>query len=372
MSLLGQSAPQNSSKTTTSGPQTSDRPNLGLLAPMATLRDFHGKRASSWDRTGRNRNWVVVGKRDRHVLLEETGAGCIKHFYWAYIQDKDEPRMNIFRGLVLRMYWDGGDVPSVEVPLGDFFGVTNGIVRPIRSLAFVTNPGIARSDGSESQTSWGFNCYLPMPFARGARVEIANQGSSGAAIWYHIDYELYDDASALPAGAGRLHACWHRENPTIAIPAPKLKDPQEPGREPANLTGKDNYVILDAKSDGQFVGYFLTVVNLTKKWWGEGDDMIFIDGEPFPPSYHGTGTEEIFGGGASPSQEYTGPYTGFHCVENRMKHPWAGANGMYRFCVTDPIRFRKSIRVTLEHGHANNFANDYSSVAFWYQRDSGD
>jgi hypothetical protein len=126
-------------------------------------------------------------------------------------------------------------------------------------------------------------------------------------------------------------------------------------------------VILDTQGDGQFVGYFMTVVNLRKEWWGEGDDMIFIDGEPFPPTYHGTGTEEIFGGGACPSKEYTGPYTGFHCIENRDQSPWFGVNGMYRFYVSDPIRFRKSIRVTIEHGHANNLANDYSTLAFWYQ-----
>ena len=87
-----------------------------------------------------------------------------------------------------------------------------------------------------------------------------------------------------------------------------------------------------------------------REWWGEGDDMVFIDGENFPPSIHGTGIEEIFGGGAGPVTEYSGPYTGFHCIENRACHDYWGTNGMYRFYITDPIRFRKSIRVTLEHG----------------------
>lgn len=92
--------------------------------------------------------------------------------------------------------------------------------------------------------------------------------------------------------------------------------------------------------------------------------MIFIDGEEWPPSIHGTGTEEIFGGGACPNREYAGPYTGFHLISNP---DWSGKNGMYRFFVTDPIRFQKSIRVTIEHGHNNDLANDYSSVAYWYQ-----
>ena len=95
--------------------------------------------------------------------------------------------------------------------------------------------------------------------------------------------------------------------------------------------------------------------------------MVFIDGEGFPPSIHGTGSEEIFGGGASPDIEYCGPYTGFHCVENRAGYRWWGTNGMYRFYLADPLRFRKSIRVTIEHGHGNDKANDYVSCAFWYQ-----
>ena len=124
----------------------------------------------------------------------------------------------------------------------------------------------------------------------------------------------------------------------------------------------------------------MTVVNFAADpwtWWGEGDDMIFIDGEDFPPSFHGTGSEEIFGGGACPAVEYTGPYTGFHMVENWIdesdlsegadQKQWLGTNGLYRFHVNDPIRFKESIRVTIEHGHSNNKTNDYSSVAFWYQ-----
>jgi hypothetical protein len=363
--LFGQTPSQNSGAATIA-PQAVAQCNLGPFAPMVVLRDFHSKRASSWDRTGGDWDWLPMGKKSRSTLLTETGAGCIKHIYWTYIQDNDKIRASVFRDLVLRMYWDGAQVPSVEVPLGDFFGVTNGVVRPIRSLAFVTNNG----DDGNHQTSWGFNCYLPMPFAKGARIEIENTGNNDVwGIWYHIDYELYDDVAAIPANAGRLHACWRRVNPTVAIPASKTKDGKKFEHESPNLTGRDNYVILDTEGDGQFVGYFLTVVNLVKEWWGEGDDMIFIDGEPFPPSHHGTGTEEVSGGGAGPSREYTGPYTGFHYVENRGKNVYCGANGMYRFCINDPIRFRKSIRVTIEHGHANNLANDYSSVAFWYQRE---
>jgi len=290
--------------------------------------------------------------------MEEKGPGCIKHFYWTYIESPEARRLNVFRGAVLRVFWDGADKPSIEVPLGDFFGVSNGQMRSIKSLAFTTNLGFF----NDNQSSWGFNCYLPMPFGEGARIELENQGSEEVRVWYHIDYELYDGPGGPAENVGRLHAIWNRENPTEKfVPSTdKEKEKKE--------AWADNYEILDVNGDGQFVGYFLTVVNAHREWWGEGDDMVFIDGESYPPSIHGTGTEEIFGGGACPPEEYSGPYTGFHCVENRSSYQWWGTNGMYRFYLTDPLRFKKSIRVTLEHGHANNFTNDYSSVAFWYQK----
>jgi hypothetical protein len=132
----------------------------------------------------------------------------------------------------------------------------------------------------------------------------------------------------------------------------------------ANLDGEENYVILEATGKGNVAGYFLNIDNVAHTWYGEGDDMIFIDGEKWPPSFHGTGSEEIFGGGACPNIPYTGPYTGYLRVENP---DYYGETSSYRFYVADPIRFSKSIRMTIEHGHANNFANHYSSTVFWYQ-----
>ena len=331
---------------------------LGLFSDVCLLRSYQSRRSSSWDRTGGNTDSIVIAPGDRYCLLEESSAGCVKHFYWTYIEEEETRRLHLFRGNVLRAYWDGHDVPSIEVPLGDFFGVSNGQVRRINSLAFTTNPGGDRT----GRASWGFNCYLPMPFSRGAHIEIENRSESDTRLWFHIDYETYEEASAIAQAAGRLHAHWNREDPTRAVA------PSEGCDEMKNLSGAENYRILEVQGSGQLAGYFLTVVNRERDWWGEGDDMIFVDGEPFPPSIHGTGTEEVFGGGACPTQEYSGPYTGFHCIENRGGHNWWGTNGMYRFYVADPVRFHRSIDVTLEHGHGNDRANDYCSVAFWYHQ----
>ncbi len=338
----------------------------GLFAQASLIHDFQSKRASSWNQTGKNQDRLVLPAGETKVILEEEGAGCIKHIYWTYILKDKDRRDNLMRGFVFRAFWDGSEIPSIEVPIGDFFGVSNGLIRPLNSLAFTTNVG---SEGD--QTTWGFNCYLPMPFSEGARIELENQSDLKLPIWYHIDYELYDDDSVIPDNLGRLHALWNRENPTVGVPFEKSEDQlnMRNRAQLVNLTGDENYVILEAIGNGLFVGYFLTVFNYQEDpwtWWGEGDDMIFIDGEGFPPSFHGTGSEEIFGGGACPAVEFTGLYTGFHCVENWNGKNWLGTNGTYRFHVQDPVRFREAIRVTIEHGHGNNKSNDYCSVAFWY------
>jgi len=217
------------------------------------------------------------------------------------------------------------------------------------------NPGFGASHGLSN--------YFPMPFATGARITIEHRGERHLggllpAFWYHVDYETYDEPP--PDEALRFHAQFRQEKPTTAI-GDQANVQLHAG---TNLDGAENYVALEATGRGQMAGLLLQINNVAGGWYGEGDDMVFIDGEAWPPSIHGTGTEEIFGGGACPSTEYAGPYHGFHLIESP---DYAGLVGMYRWFVHDPIRFTSSIRWTVEHGHANNFANEYASLAFWYQ-----
>jgi hypothetical protein len=215
--------------------------------------------------------------------------------------------------------------------------------------------------------SWGANLYLPMPFGTAARIEISYdpipEHETGVVhFWYHIDYELH----AQPPGddVGRFHAQWRRENPTTPSDG---SEPNNPRWNGTNIQGLGNYVALEALGVGQLVGIHLQVDNLGGGWYGEGDDMIWVDADPrsdWPPAYHGTGSEEIFGGGAGPNFAYHGPYTGFHLVENP---DYSGKNAMYRWYLADPIRFARSLTWTIEHGHDNNYGNDYTSVAYWYQ-----
>ncbi len=330
---------------------------LDSYSIMYKLIDKSSHRISSWDKRGKNYDWIQVKSKETKILAEIEGPGIIKHIYFTsvLIDPLD------FRRAIIRIYWDHEAHPSVEVPLGDFFGVSNCRLRLLNSLMITINRGILGS--------YGLNNYFSMPFSRHAKIEIENQGPSLlggyiSAFWYHIDYEQLNDP--LPQDMGYFHAFWNREKLTEIsedVPSDKKNVRQWSGR---NKTGKDNYMILETEGDGQLAGLLLNIDNIAGGWYGEGDDMIFIDDDTWPPSIHGTGTEEIFGGGASPALEFAGLYTGFHLVEN---FNYSGNNGMYRWYVHDPIRFKKKIRWTIEHGHANNFENDYSSVAFWYQKE---
>jgi hypothetical protein len=333
-------------------------PNL-FQPDITRLTSGRTKRASSWDRTGGNADWVSIAPGENRVLAEIKGPGLITHFYFTMIN----PDILDFRESVLRMFWDGEETPSVEAPLGDFFCVGNCMPRRFASLMMAVNLGAGPRRNS------GFNCYFPMPFAESARIELENEscrslGGPHGAFWYHIEYEEHD----LPPqdDVGRFHAQWRRENLTKSSASDKTNVSLWDG---VNLDGAHNYVILEAEGQGHLAGILLNIDNVAGGWYGEGDDMIFIDGDAWPPSLHGTGSEEIFGGGACPDAEYAGPYTGFHLVENRNGKKFLGKNSMYRWYLHDPIRFQESIRMTIEHGHANNFENDYSSVAYWYQRE---
>ncbi|HMS55063.1 MAG TPA: DUF2961 domain-containing protein, partial [Fimbriimonadaceae bacterium] len=132
----------------------------------------------------------------------------------------------------------------------------------------------------------------------------------------------------------------------------------------------DNYLLLEAIGSGVYVGCNLNIDVFEQQgndWYGEGDDMIVIDGEPWPPRLHGTGTEDYFSMAFCPKQEYCAPYHGLTLYSGTDEWPWGGKNSMYRYHIEDPIRFEKSIRVSIEHGHANKLFNDYSSTAYWYQ-----
>lgn len=344
----------------------------GTLANLARLRNYRSRRLSSWDRTGGNRDFVQVPAGACLALGEIAGAGVVRHVWMTMASLSPEPHG--LRRMVLRMFWDGETSASVEVPMGDFFGIGFGVRRNFVSLPLQMSP----------QDGRGFNCWFPMPFASGARFEIENQGNADRIVYFYIDYEEHRQADPELA---RFHAWWNRKNPTAGTARARgytRKDygldeqrPVGPGFAGApwlepNLDGADNYVILDVEGRGHYVGCNLNIDVFQRQvndWYGEGDDMIFVDGEPWPPRLHGTGTEDYFNAAFCPKQEYHAPYHGITVYSGNEAWPWGGKNSMYRFHIEDPIRFERSLRVTIESGHNNALANDYSSTAYWYQCD---
>jgi Protein of unknown function (DUF2961) len=330
------------------------------LRDLPRLRDGARRRASSWDRTGGNEDWIVVGPGETAELLAVDGAGSINHIWIGIPEVKgyrgaqpEDGHADLLNRLVLEMLWDGEDSPSVLVPLGAFFGATHVEPTEFASAPIQVGPRDARS----------FTSFFHMPFAGSASVGLTNQSKVPIRVWYYVDYDRFD---RLEPEIARFHATWNRR----AFDG----EPEEGTTNEeylfggVNLTGEDNFVLLSAEGRGHYVGCFLSVHNLrhTHKWnwYGEGDDMIFIDGADWPPALHGTGLEDYFDTTWCPQEEHATPY---HGLIRGGGENWSGVSTYYRFHIEDPVPFRESIKVSIEHGHANKRPDELTSVAFWYQ-----
>jgi hypothetical protein len=304
--------------------QTFSAGSQDLLQNLGKEQDYTSKRVSSFDRTGGNNDRISIQPNETAVLAEIQGPAAIHHI-WVTISAE----AFYGRKIILRMYWDGEESPSVSVPIGDFFGVGHGLNRNISSLPI--------SCSSEGRAR---NCYWYMPFRHSARITATNEGTSPVgAFYYYIDYrELPPLAENIPT----FHAQYHQEMPC------------RPGT---------NYLILDASGRGHYVGCNLSILQTAMGWWGEGDDMIYVDGESFP-SLYGTGSEDYFSD-AWGMREDENLFYG--CPLQEPDFQKGSKSTVYRFHIPDPIPFKKSIKVTIEHGHDNDRSDFYSSVAFWYQ-----
>ncbi|MBN2713167.1 MAG: DUF2961 domain-containing protein [Planctomycetes bacterium] len=289
------------------------------------------------------------------TLADIEGPGCIQQIWMT--------PTGSYRSTILRIYYDGQKNPSVECPIGDFFAsaYTNfNTFAPISSLAICVNPGNA------------FNCYWPMPFRKRIRITMENVNpTEDMRIFYQINYALND----VPDDAAYFHAQFRRANP---------------------LKFGDVYTILDgAKGRGQYVGTYMAWQMNNNGWWGEGEIKFYMDGDTDPalsdgkeiagstgfPTICGTGTEDYFCGSYNfenkatrQYQEFTTPYAGVpHIVRPDGTY---GANlrfSMYRWHITDPIRFEEDLKVTIQAlgwrsgGRYLPLQDDIASVAFWYQ-----
>lgn len=282
---------------------------------------------------------VVIKAGTTFTLGSIDGPGSIQHIWMT-------PTGN-WRNSILRIYWDDEAEPSVEAPVGDFFGMGWGQYAHLNSLAVTVNPGSA------------FNSYWQMPFRKKARITMENIDDQDMRLYYQIDYTLTE----VPSDAAYFHAQFRRVNP---------------------LPFKSVYTILDGiRGTGQYVGTYMAWGVNSRGWWGEGEIKFFMDGDTDFATIVGTGTEDYFCGSynfenraTKQYQEFTTAYAGLHQVI-RPDGVYASQQrfGMYRWHIVDPIRFKKDLKVTIQalgwkansSGEYLPLQDDIASVAFWYQ-----
>jgi hypothetical protein len=332
-----------------------------MLQELARIKNSKTGRFSSWDTSGRNGDFWRIEPGNTRVLADIHGPGQITHI-WMTQPDH-------YRECLIRITWDNAKQPSILCPLGDFFGLGHGLVNSYQSLLFSASTKFAY----QFNKGCALNSYVPMPFRERAIVELVNESQESHLQYFYIDYETLED---VPPEVGYFHAEFRRVNPFGGW-APEIASNNGgahlndiPNKE--RMSWENNYVILEAKGRGHYIGCNLSVTNFRGDWWGEGDDMIWVDGYKWPPDLHGTGSEDYLNQ-AWGMQQNAFLRNGSSIFEGGLTHgtsnpPWSeGAyQTSYVFHIENPVRFQESIKVTIEHGHANHLANEMSSVAYWY------
>jgi len=310
--------------------QTHAEPMSELVRALPNLCNFETHRLTSADLTGGNEDWRELLPGKTLVVVNVKGPGCIVHFrdnitcYEPYHLQKH----------ILRMFWDEEETPSVEVPFGDFFGIGFGFTEKYSSGLMNIDDRRGKGTTDPCATGAARNCYIPMPFAKSARITITNEGKQISKHWYEINYETYEKHLE---SVGYFHAQYRQATPPSEGP----------------------YLILEAKGRGHLIGCVLSVKNNDGGWWGEGDEILYIDGKH---AIQGTGTEDYF------CESYgmrlgCFPYFGVTLLEE----PYVTA---YRWHVPDPVPFKESMQFLIEHGRGVppfKSSNYYYSVAYWYQ-----
>lgn len=321
----------------------------GFLSDLIQVKNGRSKAVTSSD-PDFNSNYdrrTYIEPGETMILADIKGPAIINHI-WLTFNDARPNWLEKYGSarpdeIVLRMYWDDGEYPAVEAPLGDFFGAGFGLRREIRSIPVLVEGGD------------GYNCFWQMPFFKRGKIAVTNEGEKNVrSFYYHIDYTEVDE---LPADTAYFCAQYRQEFP--------------------ESSGKD-YLILDAEGQGHYVGTVMSARSRSPFWFGEGDARIYIDGDS-KPTIQGTGTEDYFLC-AWGLNECLFPY--FGCTYMSADPSDLGVRyTLYRWHIADPIRFRKSIRFEIEHtgwisadeteteeidGHVER-EDDMASVAFWYQ-----
>lgn len=312
-------------------------------------QNYRSLKQSSYDRSGGNADsWPIQPGAAKEVFNSE-GPGIITHIWFTIAAQSPDH----LKEIVLRIYWDGNAKPSVEVPVGDFFGLNLGQYFVYQS-AFLNCSSVK-----------ALNCYFAMPFRKSARITATNEGQHNVGAFYsNIDYQI---VPSLPDDVLYFHAQYRQATPN----KPTMNDWRTNGDADKlkNLDGKDNYVFVETRGRGHLLGVTLGVLQNQDFWMGEGDEMVFVDDEEHPV-ITGTGSEDYFNGawdfgGRDTAIAFAHLYNGapFMVAPERP----GGRYCLYRWHADNPITFTRYLKHTIEHGHANHRADNFFSAAYWYQ-----
>jgi hypothetical protein len=324
------------------GAQVQTTGEFSFLPQYARAQHYRSLKQSSYDRTGGNSDRWPIPAGGVQEVFNASGPGVITHI-WFTISARSGDHL---KELVLRGYWDGNAKPSVEVPIGDFFGLNLGAYQIYESQYLACSPGKS------------LNCYFAMPYRNSAKFTVTNEGTQEVGSFYsNIDYMT---VPKLPDDAMYFHA-QYRQRPAVARvadPAVKL-----------NPDGKNNYVYMETRGRGHLMGVTLGVLQNANGWWGEGDEMIFVDDES-KPIIVGTGTEDYFlgswnFGGREGAVPFSHAMYGAPIIVNPERT--GGRYCCYRWHGDNPVTFDRYLKHTIEHGHANDRSDSFFSAAYWYQ-----
>jgi hypothetical protein len=322
---------------------------LPILPAYTRRLNYRSLKQSSHDTSGGNRDHFSVEPGATQVLFEANAPGVITHIWFTIAA----PSVYHLKELVLRAYWDGSAKPSVEVPVGDFFGLN------LADYVIYESEYLACSPGKS------LNCYFAMPYKKSARMTVTNEGSAAVGAFYsNIDYL---EVPSLPEDTLYFHAQYRQAAPNKSTTldwkqnsdANRLKNPD----------GKDNYVFAETRGQGHLMGVTLGVLQNQEFWMGEGDDMIFIDDET-KPAIIGTGSEDYFlgswnFGGRNSAIPFAHHQYGAQYIE--LAERTGGRYLCYRFHGDNPVTFNRYLKHTMEHGHANHRGDSWYSCCYWYQ-----
>lgn len=319
---------------------TGEKGKGGMATPSNPIR--RNENNASWAARDLGQTWKVnpyvkIAAGETLTIAEMEGPGAVQHIWMT-------PNMGSnWRWTIIRIYWDDEKTPSVECPVGDFFCMGWNEYASLNSLAVCVNPGRA------------FNCYWSMPFRKKCKITVENiDPKAELTLYYQVDYTLTE----VPDDAAYFHAQFRR----------------------TRYNESSDFTILDGvKGQGQYVGVYLAWGVHNVGWWGEGETKFFIDGDTKFPTICHTGLEDYFCGSYNfdvkgQYKEFTSPYSGL-CQVIRPDGTYQSQQrfGLYRWHIQDPIRFKKSLRLTIQdlgwHYDGRYLAqhSDIASTAFWYQ-----